>query len=566
MDQNNGSHRKLRHGAVSIAVTSGVIALVLLLNILFTVLCNQGLWITDMTSPELYTLSDDAKNLLHLTMDSANAVKKDGTQAEVEIIFCADADLLTSDEKMRYVYYTALCMEKECPEFVHVSTTNVWTNPSSVDDYRANSYSSIYQNNVIVSSGTEFRVLKLSAFYTEGSTYLDPDLFSGERILLRTILAVSRVESPICCLTTQHGEAFETEEGRAEYSEFLHILENAGYEVRLIDLQTEEIPTECRLMITFDPKTDFVAGYATGGVSEIQKLDTFLKNSNSFMVFTNADTPQLYNLEEFLGEWGIAYRYYEESDADGKQNLVGTTQVQDPEHAVDASGSLFYAQYPLGGLGESMFEDLQNQGGSPKIVFGNASSIVLSDTYVSQYEMADESEGTNAYSYGYYYRNGVERMIFDLFTSGERSISYAKKDGSLLYNDLQEPVYDSTLGNYKVMTLSRHIDSVSEGQGYTQVQKSSYVCAIASTDFASNAVLNSGSYGNTDALLSILREVGQEIEPVGLSYKVMDNPTMDPIYYTDSEGTIWTIVLTVLPVLLCAVVGTVVLVKRRARV
>lgn len=566
MDQNNGSHRKLRHGAVSIAVTSGVIALVLLLNILFTVLCNQGLWITDMTSPELYTLSDDAKNLLHLTMDSANAVKKGGTQAEVEIIFCADADLLTSDEKMRYVYYTALCMEKECPEFVHVSTTNVWTNPSSVDDYRANSYSSIYQNNVIVSSGTEFRVLKLSAFYTEGSTYLDPDLFSGERILLRTILAVSRVESPICCLTTQHGEAFETEEGRAEYSEFLHILENAGYEVRLIDLQTEEIPTECRLMITFDPKTDFVAGYATGGVSEIQKLDTFLKNSNSFMVFTNADTPQLYNLEEFLGEWGIAYRYYEESDADGKQNLVGTTQVQDPEHAVDASGSLFYAQYPLGGLGESMFEDLQNQGGSPKIVFGNASSIVLSDTYVSQYEMADESEGTNAYSYGYYYRNGVERMIFDLFTSGERSISYAKKDGSLLYNDLQEPVYDSTLGNYKVMTLSRHIDSVSEGQGYTQVQKSSYVCAIASTDFASNAVLNSGSYGNTDALLSILREVGQEIEPVGLSYKVMDNPTMDPSYYTDSEGTIWTIVLTVLPVLLCAVVGTVVLVKRRARV
>ncbi len=319
-------------------------------------------------------------------------------------------------------------------------------------------------------------------------------------------------------------------------------------------------------MISFDPKTDFVAGYATGGVSEIQKLDTFLKNSNSFMVFTNADTPQLYNLEEFLGEWGIAYRYYEESDADGKQNLVGTTQVKDPEHAVDASGSLFYAQYPLGGLGESMFEDLQNQGGSPKIVFGNASSIVLSDTYVSQYEMADESEGTNAYSYGYYYRNGVERMIFDLFTSGERSISYAKKDGSLLYNDRQEPVYDSTLGNYKVMTLSRHIDSVSEGQGYTQVQKSSYVCAVASTDFACNAVLNSGSYGNTDVLLAILREVGQEIEPVGLSYKVMDNPTMDPSYYTDSEGTIWTIVLTVLPVLLCAVVGTVVLVKRRARV
>lgn len=565
MNQENGFRRKLRYGSISLAITAGVIAFVVLLNILLTAICTGKLWITDMTAPEMYTLSDDAKHLLNLTMQSANDVRPKGEKAEVEIIFCADPDMLKANDEMRYIYYTALCMEKECPEFIRVSTTNVWTNPSSVDDYRVNSFSSIYQNNIIVSSGTEFRVLSSKIFYSEGKTYLDPDLFSGERLLLRSIIAVSRIESPVCCLTTQHGEALETEEGRAQYSEFIRVLENAGYEVRLINLQTDEIPDECRLIICFDPQTDFLAGYATGGVSEIEKLDDFLEDSNSFMVFTDADTPELYNLEEFLGEWGIAYERYEAKDENGKNVTVGNTQVVDAEHAIDASGKLFYAQYPIGGMGDSALADLQKVGGSPKILFGNASSISMHSTYVSEYEMANKEEGTEAYSYGHYYRNGIERMIFDVFTSGKSSISYAKKDGSILQDAQQNPIYDSTLGNYKLMTLSRQLHKVSEGQGWTQVDKSSHVCAIASTEFASNAVLNSGSYGNTDVLLSVLREIGQEIEPVGIDYKVMDNPTIDPQYYTASEATVWAIVLALIPAILCTVIGTVILVKRRAR-
>ena len=565
MNQENGFRRKLRYGTVSLAITAGVIALVVLLNVLLTAIFTQKLWITDMTAPEMYTLSDDAKGLLNLTMESANQNRKEGEEAKVEIIFCADPDMLTASDEMRYIYYTALGMEKECPEFISVSTTNVWTNPSSVDDYRVNSYSSIYQNNIIVSSGTEFRVLSSSAFYTDGSTYLDPDLYSGERLLMRAIIAVSRIESPVCCLTTQHGEALETEEGRAQYSEFLRVLENAGYEVRLINLQTDEIPKECRLIVCFDPQTDFVAGYATGGVSEIKKLDDFLKDANSFMVFTDADPPELYNLEEFLGEWGIAYDRYEATDENGKNVTLGSTQVVDKEHAVDATGKLFYGQYPGGGMGNSALADLQKSGGSPKILFGNASSIKLAGTYVSEYELADAETGEDAFSYGYYYRNGIERMMFDVFTSGKSSISYAKKDGSILLDASQNPIYDSTLGNYKLMTLSRQVNRVSEGQGWTQVDKSSHVCAVASTEFASNGVLSSGSYGNTDVLLSVLRQIGEEIEPVGLDYKVMDNPIMDTQYYTAAEGTVWTTVLVLIPALLCTVIGTVILVKRRVR-
>lgn len=566
MNHETRSNRKLRYGSASLAITAAVIAVVVLLNVLFTALCSDKLWLIDLTSPGMYTLSDDGKRLLNLTMDSANenrAKRGEEGKAEVEIIFCADPDMLVANDDMRYIYYTALCMEKECPDFVKVSTTNVWTNPSSVDDYRANSYSSIYQNNIIVTSGTEFRVLSTKIFYDAGKTYLDPTLFSGERMLMRSIIAVTRVESPVCCLTTGHGEVLETEAGRAEYSEFINVLENAGYEVRLIDLTTQEIPEECRLIVCFDPKSDFVAGYATGGVSEIQKLDKFLQDANSFMVFTNADTPELYNLEEFLEEWGIAYNRYETVDENGKKVTAGNTQVVDTEHAVDNTGKLFYAQYPIGGLGDSALGDLKTLGGSPKILFGNASSI--SSVYTTQYELADEEAGTEAYTFGYYYRNGIERMIFDVFVSGESSISYAKKDGAILLDQNNEMIYDDTLGNYKVMTLSRQMHRVSEGAGYTQVDQSSFVCAIASTEFASNAVLNSGSYGNTDVLLSILREVGEELEPVGLDYKVMDNPTMDTAHYTSAGNTTWTVVLAAIPAAVALLAGIVVLVKRKAR-
>ena len=66
-------------------------------------------------------------------------------------------------------------------------------------------------------------------------------------------------------------------------------------------------------------------------------------------------------------------------------------------------------------------------------------------------------------------------------------------------------------------------------------------------------------------LLSVLRQIGEEIEPVGLDYKVMDNPIMDTQYYTAAEGTVWTTVLVLIPALLCTVIGTVILVKRRVR-
>ena len=114
------------------------------------------------------------------------------------------------------------------------------------------------------------------------------------------------------------------------------------------------------------------------------------------------------------------------------------------------------------------------------------------------------------------------------------------------------------------------VDTIGEGQGYTNVNDASYVCAIGSTEFVSNEILGSNSYGNTDVLLSTLRAIGREVIPVGLDFKPLYEPEMTAsssstgeVYYTTTGNVVWTVVMVLLPALGFTIAGTVVLVRRK---
>ena len=88
-------------------------------------------------------------------------------------------------------------------------------------------------------------------------------------------------------------------------SAFIDVIEGAGYEVIFIDLEREEIPKDCRMIICFAPTRDFYAYGSLGelGVSEIEKLDRYLDAAHSFFYVCDRDTPKLPALEEYLYEW-----------------------------------------------------------------------------------------------------------------------------------------------------------------------------------------------------------------------------------------------------------------------
>ncbi len=564
--------KKWRYGGASLGLTAGIIALCLAVNLIVGLLCSNRLWHTDMTAEGLYTLSDETSDLLELTFNKANEGRAEDDPVLVDIIFCADPDMLRGNERMRYIYYTALEMQKAFPESICVSTRDVWDNPSSVDAYRTNSYSSIYQTNVIVASGSEFRIYSQKYFYTydtNDTAQANPWAYDGEKAFLSGIIAVTRAESPVCAITVNHGEPFATETGRGEYSVFLEVLKNAGYDVVFLDLEKEEIPKDCRLVITFDPQTDFVSNFmnAQGTVSETAKLETFLADDNSFMVFADADTPKLSNLEELLEEWGIAFERHKVTAAEGA-SLLGTYEVIDPSNSLDLEGGRLIGQYASAGLGASLTQSLREMGGEPKVLFGNALSIAYSPTYEVSYQLADAENGTDAFTYAYYNRNNQERSIHDVFRTGADAYAYAKAGGSRLTdaegNAVVAATYDAQ-DPFRLMTLSRQSRTVSEDKGYTTINKISYVCAVGSTEFASNAVLGSNAYGNTDLLLATLREIGREIEPVGISFKMLASTEADAELHAAFANTAWTVVLTVIPAVTLAVCGTVVLIRRRVR-
>ena len=584
MKLNNGFGRKLRHGSVSAALTAGVIAAVILLNVLVSALCSANLWFIDMTTGHydknkkaeyegLYTLSSQAKKLLGDTIASANAARAEDDPVKVDIIFCADPDMLCGNRLMRYIYYTALSMQKEFSDTIEVSTVDVWDNPSAVDAYRTNAYSSIYQSNIIVASGTEFRVYSYRTFYTyNDSADEEPWAYSGEKNFIKGITAVTRAEAPICALTVGHGEPFqynENNEIETEYTEFLNVIKNAGYDIVLLNLgerdipnrecYAEKIPENCRLVLTFDPQTDFVSNFLSGGVSEMKRLEQHLSNAYSYMIFVDADTPKLPNLEEFLEEWGITFERYDDT---------ATYEIIDADSSVDGVGQTIIGQYESEAMGGSLTSDMREKGANPKVVFGNALSIGYSSTYETIHAVADEEQGTGAYTYGYYFRNSRSRGIYDVFRASETAFAYAKENGTRLTDESgADLVVDSAnkLRPFRLMTITSHSRTVGEGKGYTSVQDNSYVCAVGSTQFASNEILGSNSYGNTDALLGTLRVIGKEIVPVGFDPVPFHEVEMGTDYYSESFSATATVLLTVLPVAILAGVGIYVLVRRKVR-
>ena len=600
MKLGNGWERKLRHGSASLGLCILVLVAVILLNVGMTALCTSQLWFIDLTPQStytvyqetnnlqkqvgLYTLMDETVDYLEYIFEQVNAEREE--PVKVEIIFCDEPDQLIAEEAMRYVYYTALSLQKQFPDSIKVSWRDVWSNPSSVDMYRSTSYSTIYSSNVIIASGTEFRVSSARSFYTydsESSTDV-PVGYNGQKQFVKQILDVTGAEAPICCLTINHGEPFAAWDlnDRAnwpEYSEFMNVIEGAGYEIQYLNLETDEIPENCRLILTFDPQTDFVSAFGNENValSETKKLDAFLDKSYSFMVFMDADTPYMPNLEEYLTFWGIEYQRANGQNANG-ETVKGNYTVTDPTHALDGVGNTFIGQYPFGrGIGAAAMSDIVAAGTEPKVIFGNAIPIAFSSTYDRGYVMADEESGTPAYTYAYASRDGWNRMIYDVFRAGtaESPANYSVEAGNELLND-ENGVPMGGSGVFNVMTISAERRTVSEGMGYTTVNQPSFVCAVGSTEVAKNALLSSTAYGNTDALLSVLRYMGKEVNPVGLSFLALYDMQIDEAYHTQTDSTTGagsiapgimtaTVILTVLPALTMTVAGVVVLVKRKTR-
>ena len=555
--------RQLRRSTIATAVTILMIALVLIVNVVFSAFASRGLWYIDLTTYtrktssgsedyELYTLTPGCVSLLDSTLAEMNADRREKGEEEVKvtITFCDDPDNLISNYYRRMIYITALCLQKQFPDSIEVKTVNVNRDPSAVQQYRATSYTTIYPTNVIVSSGTEYRHLSLKSFFMQDTTTDELWAYSGERRFLATIFEVTKAASPKCLLLSNHGES--------GYSEtFIALLEEAGYEViRDFNLETENIPEDCRLIVCVDPKTDFM-GYnqiASGQttVSEIAKLDAYLDNENSMMVFFNADTPLLPTFEEYLEKWGISI--CREADLSGdEQNYL----LKDTTSSLTADGLTIVGDYATTGSGASITSDMRSKTYPPKVVFRNSAAFKYSPLYKTTYIQEDTENGIEASSYAAYASGGTYRQAFDVFVAGEGAVAYVG-DEAITRPSNSDP--------YMLMTIaSETVTSAGDRNGYTTVSHDSYVVACASTEFLCDELLTSKSYGNADMLAGTLRALGKDAMAALIQQYLkpfVETEVADGLI-TDTNKSSYTTILALLPAVILFGTGIYVMTRRK---
>ena len=337
--------KKRKFNIIGTAATALLIAAAILLNITVYVLADRYRWYIDMTEGQVYSLCDEAKDILSDVTD------------EVNIYFAVEADkVYATSPNLYYVYQTARQMEADFDN-VHVKCVDIIKNPAFFKGYYTSAAQDIYTTSVIVESGTEFRLYTVDAFFItneDGRIWA----YEGEYKLVSAILTVTAAKMPVVAFTASHGEK-TGENAKALVSLF----SDGGFEVIDVDLSRDELPEDVRIVIINDPSYDF-AGIEGGDANEIKKLDAFMDTYGTLMVFSSpGNAGNLTNLSEFLAEWGVAF--------------TPDVYIKDTDHSLTVDGKKVLASYEKDTMGASLYLDISNMDNAPKTVMGNAMPLQL---------------------------------------------------------------------------------------------------------------------------------------------------------------------------------------------
>jgi hypothetical protein len=354
--QSNMPRRGVRRFMGS-ALTVVVIAAVLVINVLFSFVADRFMWQVDETVTKyvsadgvsMYTPTEEFLDVVREyaipmveKMNDERAARGE-EPITINVKFCSERDKVYEADKLRMIQYTALALQKEFPDAVKVEYLNIAKNPSQVQKYKATSSSNIYAHQIIFEFGTEFRVCSYDYFFLKNDSSSNEHwAYNGEQKIASLLLVLTRAESPIAAFVTNHGEKLEN------CQSFRTLVERAGFNVMDIDLSKDEIPADCRLLISYDPQTDFLglgnSAFVDGDESEIDKLDAFLDQAYSFMLFVDKDTPELPVLEEYLEEWGVTV-----ARAENAEGELDTLTIRDQTLKLDKDGYIPMAEYVTAG-------------------------------------------------------------------------------------------------------------------------------------------------------------------------------------------------------------------------
>lgn len=486
------SDKRFKYGSTAVAFTTVVIAVIIVVNAIFGALCQALLWYGDMTAEQLYGITDASRELLaDLSQEDVN----------IKIIFCTPKDKLEEVYETKLVHQCALTYAKEF-DFVEVEYLDIITNPASINKYKTTAATTIKTTNVIIENGEDYRVFTVEAFYTFAESDKRVFAFNGEMKITSAIMQLC-YDNPIAYFTVGHGETTTS-------SQLAGLFDNAGYDVRTIDLSKEDIDPAAQVIVINGPRYDFMG--AKQEVNEIGKIADFLDSYGNLMVFMDPNamgTQDFPELTEFLSEWGIAF---------------GRSVIKDPENSISADGFSLVSEYTTDGMGSSLTKSIRELESVPKAIV----------RYTMPVEILWENRTIDQGS----------RTVSPVLVSAPSAQAYGFEN--------QDQVVSS--GPFNLVTISQ--DSVYvENEPFT-----SYVLAVGTTGFTNQDYLTSNAYGNADIIYSAMKAMGREKVPLNIDFRLFEDKSLD---ITSVQANTWTVVYTAVIPVIVLICGTVVWIRRR---
>ena len=436
-------------------------ALLLALNLLLPYALRRANVYIDITSEGLYTLSDAMKSEI------------EDLDTDVEIVFLSPEDRLLDNDLLRYVYIMCRKLEEESAH-ISVRTLDLMKDPTAADAFKTAKGSTLSASDVVVCSGSRFKILSSDSFFTTEEDALVG--FNGEYRLATAILSVTTyANGPYAYFAVGHGEEYYVEgdaESDPSLSAFAGLLRDAGLRVGKVNLDQEEIPDDCVLLIFSGTDTDYDAGDIRDldSPSVLKKLDKYLYGKKSVMFFRDALAEPLPNIEDYLAEWGIA---------------MSSTKVTAPDESLANSttgvktGDRLVAVYPdedADAPAYAMIKDIASFATPPKVVISNASKLEKTFVTTPVYTSASNS-----------------RSVCPLFYAGESAKAHDKE------GNLSDPEGD----RYILAMLGMEATLVAGEHRY------SYVFAAGSTDMIKNEYLGDSAFGNGDVMAAVVRSISR---------------------------------------------------------
>ena len=269
--------RKFKYGSVATGLTVAFVAVVIIFNIIFSLLADTYSWKLDMTSYDLYSISDTTKQIV-------NALTKED-QIKLTVMYSEDEYPEQFRESIkRFANLSANIEATYVDPDVNPQILTAWGKEYSITE-----------GAIVVENGERVRVIPFENLYEEDSS-TGAMVYKIEESLASGVLYVTKEEIPVVYFVTGHGE-----EG---YDSLMSLIANNGADVQEVKLsQLNKFDELARVMVICGPAIDY-------SETEIRLLQEFLSNDYNYerdlFYFSDPESPELPNLEAFLAEWGFA--------------------------------------------------------------------------------------------------------------------------------------------------------------------------------------------------------------------------------------------------------------------